>query len=1179
MTKKITLIFLFCLFKIYAQEPVKTVSHTFYAIGNPGAATGNGSALEALSNALKTTGNNSTVLFLGNNASASGFNENNPDAVANLNLQIALLKGYTGNVFFMPGHSDWNSGLKGLKKQQDFITAALKNDKAFEPEDGCPLEKIKINKDVDLLLLDSEWALMDWDKIPNLNDKCAIKSKNQFYTEVESEIVKSEGKTVIIALYHPIATYGKYGSSYAFGISPQQITNKYYKELSDRLFTMALRFKNVVFVSGHENNLQYIVDRDVPVIISGSGKETNSVKMGPNSKFSAAENGFSKLTAYNDGSLSVSFYGASNNYAAPLFESQVIAPDEKPNLPEYNEYQSPQYVEKSIYSKDELEHSAVFEALWGSHYRTDYLAPIKLKTALLDTLYGGLTPVRKGGGHQTNSLRLKDKSGSEYTMRNTKKSALRFIQYFLFKTQYLSPDVADTYFIKLLQDYWTTANPYAALTIADISDALDIYHANPQLYYIPKQKALGIYNDDYGDQVYFIEEQANDGQGNKAGFGYHNKIIGTDDLLEKLRRKDKITVNESLYIRSRLLDNILGDFDRHADQWRWTEDTKEDGTLLYTPIPRDRDQAFSNFDGFILGAVTTLSPPLRFMQQYKGRYKWIRWFNDAGDDVDRAVLKNDTEADWAREAAYIKEHLTEEVINKAFSKFPDGIDEDKKAQVKEAVLGRIDKVDALSHDLYKYLKSFVMITGTDKDDWFIITRMPNGITNIKGYRIKDGAKGPVFWDVDYDSKITKELWLYGLDDKDIFEVQGKGDHPVCIKIIGGKNNDTYRLENRRGIKVFDQKSMPNTFETPAHKTLTDDYELNTYDFMKGRRDLKQIIPILGYNPDDGLAVCAAFSYTKNDLRRNPFTAQHDIKALYYTATSGLNVSYAGEFAHIINHLNLGIVAGYTSPFYANNFFGFGNDTPDNNDLSMDYNRVRIRTTYINPSLIYRGYYGSLIRFGLKYENIEVEKTAGRYIDLAPVNPKVFDEQTFYTAEAAYTYNNFDSAALPKKGIGVSLTGGYKANFTEDKAYAYIIPELRITTKIDRRGILVYATKLKAQHIFNNDFEFYQAATIGDMDGLRGFRKQRFSGKTSYYQNSDLRLSLGKLNNGFIPIAWGLYGGFDYGRVWIDAENSNTWHTSAGGGLLFNIAGFTTANIAFFNSKDGGRLNIGLQIAF
>ena len=56
----------------------------------------------------------------------------------------------------------------------------------------------------------------------------------------------------------------------------------------------------------------------------------------------------------------------------------------------------------------------------------------------------------------------------------------------------------------------------------------------------------------------------------------------------------------------------------------------------------------------MLGALTTLSPPLRFMQRYNGKYKHTKWFNDAGDDVDLSVLERHTQEDWLREAKVYK---------------------------------------------------------------------------------------------------------------------------------------------------------------------------------------------------------------------------------------------------------------------------------------------------------------------------------------------------------------------------------------------------------------------------------------------------------------------------------------------------------------------------------------------
>ena len=44
-------------------------------------------------------------------------------------------------------------------------------------------------------------------------------------------------------------------------------------------------------------------------------------------------------------------------------------------------------------------------------------------------------------------------------------------------------------------------------------------------------------------------------------------------------------------LRARLLDIIIGDFDRNLDQWKWATSDTGKGKLYY-PIPRDRDQAF-----------------------------------------------------------------------------------------------------------------------------------------------------------------------------------------------------------------------------------------------------------------------------------------------------------------------------------------------------------------------------------------------------------------------------------------------------------------------------------------------------------------------------------------------------------------------------------------------------------
>ncbi|NAS31346.1 phosphoesterase [Flavobacteriaceae bacterium R38] len=1186
----------------------KEISHEFYLIGDAGyGKAGPSTALNVLQDRLSKASKNSTTLFLGDNIYPSGLPEVGSEgrelAEKGLNQQIAIVKDYQGSPIFIPGNHDWYSnGLKGLKRQEKYIEEALGKN-TFLPENGCPIEKVKINDEVVLLILDSEWFITDWDKHPTINDDCDnIKTREQFFEEVESQINKSQGKTLIIAMHHPLATNGSHGGNYSFGsnlkplpvlgnlknfirrtggVSPQDIQSMNYRTLSKRLLTLAQQSDNLIFVSGHEHSLQYIVNNNVPVIISGSGSKTTAASLGSDGLFAYGGKGFAKLVVYKDGSSWIRYYGEVNNYESPLFETEVIKPDVELKLKEYpNSF--PSTYQSSVYTKEEISKGGLFRGLWGNHYREDYGRQITAKTVMLDTLFGGLTPMRKGGGHQSKSLRLKTKDGKEYVMRAVRKSAIRFLQAVAFKDQFIQEDYKDTYSEKLLLDFYTTAHPYAGLTVGEMADAIGVFHANPSLYFVPKQNALGIYNQSYGDELYYIEERVDSGHGDLKSFGYSNEIISTKDLLEKLREKDKNSVDERQYIRSRLFDMLIGDWDRHQDQWRWAEFDAGDGKKVYKPIPRDRDQVFSNFDGLLLSYATRVIPGLRLMQTYKPEMRNIKWFNDEPFPLDMAVLDEHNLNDWMEEAKNIQDKLTDEVIEHAFTNFPKEINQETLKKIKSALIGRRANLDEIAKEYYSHLKKYPIISGTDKDDWFQITRLAGGKTKVEAYRIKQGKKADKFIDVTYDRKETNQVWIYGLDDDDVFEVDGKGDQLIMVKIIGGQNNDIYRINNSRKVKVFDFKSKKNTFETPVAKRLSDSYDLNVYDYKKTKKTINQLLPSIGANPDDGLRIGLQNTLTVNSLNNNPFSQKHTIAAGYFFATEGFDIRYNGEFANVFGNWNFGIEGVYTSPNFAINFFGFGNRSINlDDDFDFDFNRVRILNIKAAPKLIWRGKQGAYFSVGGSYESIEVENTAGRFIGTlaAGVPNSVFDNQSFAGGELVYGFKNFNDRANPNLGMAFEIATGYKTNLDNSNSFGYLIPQLRFTSKIDPQGVVVFATKFKGHLNFGDGFEFYQGASIGGNNGLRGFRNQRFVGKNAYYQNTDLRFNLAKFKTGLFPMKFGMYGGFDYGRVWVEDDTSDRWHNSVGGGVFFNATNLVTANFAVFNSEDFNRFTFALGFNF
>jgi hypothetical protein len=432
--------------------------------------------------------------------------------------------------------------------------------------------------------------------------------------------------------------------------------------------------------------------------------------------------------------------------------------------------------------------------------------------------------------------------------------------------------------------------------------------------------------------------------------------------------------------------------------------------------------------------------------------------------------------------------------------------------------------------------------------------------------------------------VSREIWVYGLDDDDRFEVKGDHSAAVRVRLIGGQNNDIFDIQDdNRNVYIYDHKSRKNTFKNTrgAHVRKLDDYEVNTYRPLNIRSSSSQILPTLGFNPDDGVKLGFSTTYTYNGFRQNPFTQRHKLNAAFYFATSGFEIGYQGEFANLTENWNLELDTRFTSPNFSINFFGFGNETPNLDDeLDLDYNRVKLETIRFAPSMVWRGDLGAKFRAGISYESIEVEQTTDRFINEFYQSNGQETRNDFFGVDAQYTYENQDNPAFPTLGMATSLHLGYKTNLEHgERDFGYVIPALSLDYKLIPNGRLVYATKWRAHFNIGDGYEFYQAATIGASDGLRGYRFQRFTGKTAYYQQSDIRVSLNRVKTSILPLTMGIYGGFDYGRVWFPGDSSNTWHTSYGGGFFLNGADIISATLALFDSDDGLRFSFGLGFGF
>lgn len=1191
------------------------IAHTFFLVGNAGNANEKKTpeTLALVRNRLEKSDKKSTLLFLGNNIYPKGFPANNASkeyALAETKLikQLEISKNFKGKTIFIAGNHDWCSGMDGLERQEKFITNYLHDKKAFLPQKNCGLEELIIDKNITLITINSQWFLADWDRYPTINDNCDIKTREDFFDELETILNKNQDKTVLLALHHPLLSNGTSGGQFSVekelfplepkiplpiigsvfnlirktsGIYPQDIQNKVYTHFTKRVKTLLQNQRNVIVVSAHDHSLQYINKNNIRQIISGSASKSEAAKAVSSTDFSYGRNGYAVLTLYKNGETKVCFYGHENHQEKLLFEQTIIKMRDT-IAPKNLAVKFTKTTTATIYSKEMTQKSRLHRFLFGQHYRNYYSLPITVKTVSIDTVFGGLKPLKEDRDSQSKLLRLADAKGKEYIMRPLKKSTSRFLQSVVFKDQFVLNQFEDTYAEDFLFDFYTTSHPYTPLAVGNLAEKIGVAHTNPVLYYIPKQPLLKGFNYIFGNEFYLVEEYLSKSQKNAPDLGNPTDILNTEEVMKNLHRDEKYTIDEPDYIKARLFDMLIGDWDRNSDQWRWGE-YKENGKIIYKPIPKDRDQAFTKYDGALLSLLMNM-PALRHQQTFKESIRNVKWLNREAYPLDIAFLKTADEKQWIDQARYIQDHLTNADIETAFLTLPKEVQDQTIQDIIRKLKIRKTKLQDFAKEYYDVLQKTVLMVGTDKKDKFIITHPEKNNTTIAVYRIKKEGDEWLYTKK-FTAKETKNIWIYGLDDDDVFEVKGNAKSAIKIRLIGGQNHDDYTVANGKKIIVHDFKSKGNSYslDSKTKTVLTDEYEPNFYNYEKVKYNAFAGYPFGGYNPDDGIKLGFITNYTVNKFKQYPYTQRHTLIFNYLFATNGYEFTYNGFFPKALGKWDLGVQLQSTSPNFTINYFGYGNETINQDAIyGMDYNRVRLRTLKSTLFIKKIGRHGSEIHFATTFEKIKVEETTHRYINIpGAVNPDVFDDQQYVGAAIRYSFENYNLPSLPSMGFGFSVAGSWKMNVQERKTnFPALDAKININHKMDPKGQFVLATIFKSKIIFNNHFEFYQGAPLGGDYDLRGFRNERFLGNASFYQSTDIRWNIGRIKKSIIPMSYGILGGYDYGRVWLKGEDSHKWHQALGGGIWINGLNAITGRITYFKSnEDRARITVGLGYGF
>ncbi len=790
---------------------------------------------------------------------------------------------------------------------------------------------------------------------------------------------------------------------------------------------------------------------------------------------------------------------------------------------------------------------------WGTHYRKEWATPVKIKIVMLDTLAGGLMPYERGGGRQSKTLRLRDTLGREYVLRSIDKSFGKAL-----------PEIYQGTFIEtIIDDQVSIAHPYAAITIPPMAEAAKIYYTRPEIIFIPEQPALDSFNKEFANQLYLFEQRPDENWDIAPNFGNPKKIIGTEKLLEELLEDNDHRVDQLAFVRSRLFDFFIGDWGRHEDQWRWAvfNDGEE---KIFKPVPRDRDQAFTKFDGKMLSRVISFAG-FKHLQSFDTTLKDVTTFNFPARNLDRRMANEPSLKQWIEIAEDLKQSITDKIIEQAVRQLPPEVFPVSGNEMISKLKSRRNHLAEYATVYYKFLAKNVDIVGSEKREFFEIGRVADNETTVKMYKLKkDGEKKQK---PSYSRKFftteTNEIRLYGMDDNDVFRIDGSTGKGILIRIIGGKGKDSIHdgssvAGSKKLTRVYDSEKNEFISSAETRLQISNDSLLNSYNYKSFDYDDK------GVNIKPGfLSLTFGFGKKTEQWRKEPVGNEQSIKVKYSFNRAAVNIEYNSIFYQALGKWNVGFTAGAGVPSVVN-FFGVGNESSFSS-YNRSYFRLRSHE-YYGKLGINRSAGSHFFELGGFYQTVKIKEDINRFIKVFAGNGNEIDleRKHFVGGVAKYKYQKTDDLIIPVKGFTFQTSAAYTYNLNDhDRSFLRLTSEAAVYIPVFK--FLSLAFRAGGSAISGNP-EFYQLNTLGSHENLRGYRKQRFYGRHSFYNNNELRLIFNARNKVFNG-KMGLIGFYDIGRVWYPGEQSDKWHAGYGPGIFLSLFNKVTLSAAYGFSKD------------
>jgi hypothetical protein len=799
----------------------------------------------------------------------------------------------------------------------------------------------------------------------------------------------------------------------------------------------------------------------------------------------------------------------------------------------------PAFVE--IAPNPELKGNGLKRFLIGKNYRKEWTEPVRVPVLDFRTEAGGLTVKKEGGGKETRSLQVEDSSGHSWSLRSIRKYPEKAIPAELKKT------VAE----ELVADDISASYPYGALSMGVLSRAAGVPYLKDKLTYIGDDPALGEFRSKYKNSLVLMEDKEPEETRSK---NKDEKSIGTQELVYKLAaNKNGDKVDQKAVLRARLLDNFVMDFDRHEGQWTWLSFDSA-GRIFYYPVPKDRDQVFYTNQGLIPKLISS-KERLPELQGFRAEVKHISTFNRTARNFDRSFLNELSADDWSKETDAFINAMTDDVIETALRQQPKEI----QSYAVEGIIRKLKKKrKSFKEDIMRYYHSLsgaVAIVGSNEKEEFSIAAKEDGNVLVVVSKLDSlGNPSSESYRRLFDPSETKEIDLYGLENDDRFMASG-GKSKIRIRMVGGPGNDRFIRESGSGkLIAYDVDFENNTVGKGIRNRISGDPLNNTYTRLGHNDNVVSAGPAIELSAVEGWLAGLKLKAIGRGFRKDPYSARHLFIVSHSLNSSSFHFRWESDFMKLSGRTDLLIRGDMMAPTNKTNFFGFGNKTLIDESQHDDVKFYHARYDFGNFSLFARTSLRPWLTFeygpSFQYLKLRRKENESKYVAqyFNPADQNIYHAKSYGGGIFRLGIDARNNPLIPTRGIVLNASArplfglnGYSSDVTLTSGNISFYTDFLAKNKI------VLATSFGGGHNFGG-FELGQSQFLGFTEHLRGFRPQRFAGRTAAYNNTELRIKLSDINVWLFPATFGIYGFNDVGRVWIDGEDSKTWHHGYGGGV-------------------------------